>query len=149
VLLVLLVVTVAAGAYLYVSHRGPSGPPLARDFVSVDQRVASGARGLPAAASKVQRFDELRGFDLDALKILARMGADRQTLQRIARTQTGPQRQIADRAATMADQALNAGLLYRKSVALTYNLTAADRSEATLLNAATILDQQATAWQKH
>lgn len=146
-LLVLVLVTVLAGGYLYIS-RSSGGSNLANDFVSVDQRIAAEARSLPVAAAKVQRFDELHAFDLEALKSIAQMDQDRGTLQKIAKTQTGPSRQIAEQAVTAAGTALTAGLLYRKSVALTYNLTAADRANVTLLSAAATLDQQAKAWNK-
>jgi len=146
IVLILVLVTIVAGGYLYVSHRS-SGSTLANDFVSVDQRVAAGARSLPVAAHKVERFDDRNAFNLDALKTLNQMIADQKTLQKIAKTQTGPSRQIADQAATAAGQAVTAALLYRNSVAFTFDLTAADRAEAAMLSAAATLDQQAHAWQ--
>jgi len=147
VLLVLLLVTILAGGYLYVSN-GSSGSNLAKDFVSVDQRVAAGARSLPVAAAKVQRFDELRSFVVSAQATLGQMGKDRAILHKIAKTQSGPSRQIAEQAATAADQAFTAGVRYRSAVAFSYNLTAADRANALLLSAAATLDQEATAWNK-
>ncbi len=142
----LLLVTVLAGGYLYLSQGG--GPGLASDFVSVDQRVAAGAQAIPVAAEKIQRFDEVHTWDVFALATLARMGQDRDLLEKIAKTQSGSSRQIADQAATAAQQAVSAGLLYRSAVAVTYNLSDADNAKAAMLSAAATLDQEAQAWQK-
>lgn len=146
-LLVLVLVTALAGGYLYISHRN-SGSGLANNFVSVDQRVAAAARAIPAAAQKIQRFDEVHTWDTFALTTLSQMGRDRDLLEKIAKTQSGSSRQIAERAATAAQQAANAGILYRDSVAVTYNLSDADNAKAAMLGAAATLDQTAQAWQK-
>jgi hypothetical protein len=146
VLLVLLVVTLVAGGYLYLSNR--SGPGLANDFVSVTQRVATDARSLPANARKVQRFDEIGTFSNPALVTIAQMNRDYAVLTKIAKTETGPSHQIAERAVTAAGQAITAAIEYRGAVSFTYNLSKADQGAATLFSAAATLDREAQAWQK-
>jgi hypothetical protein len=146
VLLVLLVVTLVAGGYLYLSNRG--GPGLANDFVSVTQRVATDARSLPVAARKVQRFDEIGTFSNPALVTINQMNRDDAVLSKIAKTETGRARQIAQRAVSAAGLAIAAAIQYRNAVAFSFNLSKADRNAATLFTSAATLDQEAQAWQK-
>ncbi len=145
-MLVLVLATVTAGGYLYVTHRG--SPGLASDFVSVSQRAATSARSLPVEAKKVQRFDELSGFANASLVAISDMTRDQATLAQIATTETGPSKRIAEQAAAAASQAITAATDYRHAVAFTYDLSAADQANATLTSAAATLDQAAAAWQR-
>ncbi len=147
----LLVATVLAGGY-FLSTRGGSSSGSSvptTNFVGVTQRLATSARSLPAAATKVQRFLELHQFDSMAVATIASIDNDRDLLIKFAGTQTGSARTIADDAVNAANQAADAAANYRQALAFTYRLSDAQAAAHDLTSAAATLDTQAQAWGKH
>ncbi len=135
---------VAAGYFVVTNRSGASGTP--QDFTHTAQRVVQEARSLPTMASKVQRFLELHTFHQNAIQAIGAMQRDVARLHQIASGSSGNDKTIADQAATVGDQALDAATRYEEAVALTYRLNNASTAEQDLNTAIANLQQQVQAW---
>ncbi|HEY5165522.1 MAG TPA: hypothetical protein VIJ44_06190, partial [Acidimicrobiia bacterium] len=142
--LVLVLATLAAAGYLYLA-RSSSGS--ATGFLGANQQSVKAASTVITAADRVQRFAELRAFDLIATEQIHTLFQQRTTLQSIAARALGRQKQIANEAVSTVQQAIDSVDRYRLSVAITYRLNDADAAHQELNNAIASLQQQAQAWQ--
>jgi hypothetical protein len=138
-------VTVVAAGYFYVQSRSSSSGNQ-QDFVHTSQRIVADGRSIPTMASRVHRFLELRAFDQSAYSVLLAMGRDVHRLHEIASGSSGSDKAIADQAASVGDQAVDAATRYEKAVALTYRLSTAGAAEQDLNAALATLQQQERAW---
>ena len=145
-MLVLVLATIGAAGYLYLS-RSSSTSSTGGGLVGSEQRVVKSADTLTAAAQRVQRFATLRSFDLVAQDQVQVMSRELTALQHIEAGASGRQKAIAGQAVTDVREAIYATLLYRKAVAFTYRLSEAAQAHQYLNNAIADLKQQAQAWQ--
>jgi len=144
--LVLVLATVGAVGYLYLSRGGTSGGSTT-DFVQVDRRFVAAAQAIPAAAQQVHRFAELHVFDMVAGAKIGVMSRALTNLQHIDAGASGGQKQVADQAVDAAQRAIYAAGVYKISVAYTYRLVDADSARQVLDDTVATLQQQITAWQ--
>ena len=143
--MLLLVASLAVGAYLVVGRRGTSSAS-STDFVGTTTALITVAQSVPVAAQKVQRFLELHSFDLDAQAALGQLQTDENRLQSIAHNQSGPARQIADQAVTAGNHAIDAVGRFREAVAFSYSLSRANTAVQDLDAAIVSLQQELKAW---
>jgi murein L,D-transpeptidase YcbB/YkuD len=143
--LILVVATLAGVGYLYLARGGSSAN--ATGFLGANQQSVKAATTVITAARGVQRFTELRAFDLIATAQIHTLFVQRTTLQGIEAGASGRQKQIANEAVSSVQQAIDSADRYRRSVALTYRLNDANAAHQQLNNAIASLRQQAQAWQ--
>jgi hypothetical protein len=142
---VLLLATLGAVGYLYLSRSGSSSS--ATGFVGANQKSVKATSTVIAAAQGVQRFAELHAFDRIATAQIVDLFKQQATLQRVADSVSGRQKQIADESVTTVKQAVDAIGRYRKAVALTYRLSDAETAHQDLNSVVASLKQEAQAWQ--
>jgi hypothetical protein len=143
--LVLVLATLGAVGYLYLSRGGSSSN--ATGFVGADQESVKAVDTVMAAAQNVQRFEELHAFDVTARAQIQTLSQQLTKLQSIAAGASGRQQQIANQAVKTVNEIIFGVGQYRKAVASSYRLVDAETARQGLDYAVTSLQQQAQAWQ--
>ena len=144
-MLVLVLATLGAVGYLYLSRGGSSSN--ATGFVGADQESVKAVDTVMAAAQNVQRFEELHAFDVTARAQIQTLSQQLTKLQSIAAGASGRQQQIADKAVTAVQYSVYGVGQYRKAVASSYRLVDAETARQGLDYAVVSLQQEAQAWQ--
>ncbi len=137
--------TLTAAGYLYLARGGSSAN--ATGFLGANQQSVKATDTVIAAAGRVQRFAELHSFDVMTLGQIQVLSRQLTTLQGIAASASGRQKQIADEAVTAVKLAIYWVGLYRQAVAFTHRLVDADTAHQQINDAVASLKQQAQAWQ--
>jgi hypothetical protein len=143
---VLLLATLGAVGYLYLSRSGSSAA--ATGFVGANQASVKAIDTVVAGAQPVQRFTELRTFDVLATAQSQVLSKQVTSLQSVSAGASGRQKQIADEAISTVRSAIDAVGRYRKAVAFTYRLSDAQAAHQDLDSAVASLKQEAQAWQR-
>lgn len=144
-MVVLLLATLAAVGYLYLSNRGNGAN--ATGYLGATQQSIKAAATVVTAGTHVQRFSELHTFDVTATAQVQILSQQLTKLQSAEAGASGRQKQIAGDSVNTVQQALDAIGRYRKAVAFTYRLADADTARQDLATAVAALKQQAQQWQ--
>ena len=142
----LLVASLAAGAYLLLGRGGGSGSSGSQGFVATSQSLVDAAVAVPHDAQKVQRFLALHTFDEEAIQNLTVMHHALSQLQAIATQQSGSARQLADSTVAAGQQAIDAVTRFRQAVAFTYQLGSANAAQQDLAAALATIQHNIKAW---
>ena len=93
--MLLLVASLAAGAYLLLGRGGGSGGG-SQGFVATSQNVVAAAESVPSEAQKIQQFLELGYLDRAADAALLEIDTSVSELKTIATQSTGQARQLVE-----------------------------------------------------
>jgi len=145
-IVLLVIVSLAVGAYFLVGRHSGSGSGGSQGFVATSEDLVSTAQSVTADAQKVQRFLELHAFADEALARITLMDRSVAQLQSIARQSSGRQQQLASAQVSEGKLAINAAVEFRQAVAFSYKLSSASTAQQALDLAIAAIEHNIQMW---